>query len=208
MQDVGLKGWQQLTTFRRQVLWKENLSGCLKKCLLSDQCKICARCYGPGRYQKGQCQVPHARTKDLKACNQLVLNEAKGRPTWRPDSTRGSPSEPGPSQVSCWPQRSRCQVGRGWGELGLGGPQGGESSPSWQPARKLGPQSHSHRNRIPPTAHEAPNPGHSRPSLGLTHGHWGAIKGIVLATKFVVICHAEVDNQSTAAWVSGSLQPL
>ena len=36
--------------------------------LLSDQCKMYARCYGPGWYRKGHCQWLHARTKDLKAC--------------------------------------------------------------------------------------------------------------------------------------------
>ena len=88
--------------------------------LFSDQCKICATCYGPRWYQKGHCQWLHARTKDLKPCNQLVLNEAEGRQSWQLDSTRGSLPDPGLSQVY-WPPRTCWQVGRGSGGAGACG---------------------------------------------------------------------------------------
>ena len=92
--------------------------------LLGDQCNIYARCYGPGRYQKGHCQWLHARTKDIRPHNQLVLNEAEGRQSWQLNSTRGSLPDPGLFQVSYWPLRIAGRWAEAQVELGLVGASG------------------------------------------------------------------------------------
>ena len=99
--------------------WVVTLSG-----LLSDQCNICARCYGPGWYQKGHCQWLHARKKDFRPRNQLVLNEAEGRQSWQLNSTKASLPDSGLSQVSYWPPRIAGRWAEAQVELGLVGASG------------------------------------------------------------------------------------